>query len=132
MDVIAQFDYGHVMVSAAIILGFIGFGALVGTRFHPNIHTGDESRVLNRLYCLSLGVVVTQMSVIILVVTGLYSTTVHAALLCAALALIVWSFILVVRLRRLEGAYRKWGGLGRDGGGEQGGPSRGASDDQPR
>ena len=132
MDVIAQFDYGHVMVSAAIILGFIGFGALVGTRFYPNVHTGDESRVLNRLYYLSLGVVVTQMSVIILVVTGLYNTTVHATLLCAALAFMVWSFILVVRLRRLGGVYHKWGGLGGGGGGEQGGPNQGASDDQPR
>ena len=131
MGVTPLLDYGQIMISASILLGFIGFGSLVSARFHSVIYTNDEAGSVAGLYWSGFGVVASQAGVIFMVIAGWYAGAVHAALLAATLAFIVNSIRTVVRLRRIEGEHDRWrlvGGVGGPGGS---GGGNGTTDAQP-
>lgn len=113
------------MISASILLGFIGFGSLVGARFHSVIYTGGEGGAVASLYWSGFGVVATQAGVIFMVIAGWYSGAAHAALLAATLACILYSIRTVVRLRKIEGDYSRWRRIAGTGAGRSGGRSGG-------
>ena len=117
------------MISASILLGFIGFGSLVSARFHPRIYTNYEGGAVASLYWSGFGVVASQAGVIFMVIVGWYTGVAHAVLLAATLAFIVYSTRTVVRLRRIEGEYYRWrrgGGSRRPGGSGSGNGTTGA------
>jgi len=116
------------MISASILLGFIGFGSLVGARFHPMIYTGGEGGAVAGLYWSGFGVVASQAAVIFMVIVGWYSWAAHATFLAATLILILYSIRTVVRLRRIESEYSKWRAIGGPGAARPGGgKGRGAA-----
>ena len=94
-----------------------------------DLHGRRGRGAVARLYWSGFGVVCLQAGVIFMVVAGWYTGVVHAVLLAATLAFIVYSTRTVVKLRRIGGEYYRWrlgGGSGRPGGSGGGNGTTGA------
>ena len=97
-------DYGAILVSSAILAGFLGFGSLVSLRFRPMVYTAGNT-LLKLLYACVVTIIGIPLGIMILAVAGIYLPLVHAIALAVMLALIVFIVVLIVRLRVVENRY---------------------------
>ena len=110
MDITANFHYGHVLISSAILAGFIGF-SVFNFKITPVLHS-MKSKKISFVYYAYASIITSQLLVIITVILDHYYVLFHLAML-AVLIIMTAIFIIVMKdLRKLEAEIDIWKDIG--------------------